>query len=53
MAFDYPFGLFKLFLYLILLCREKVIHDQHLRQLEDEMEREMQKMEDRIREKVC
>lgn len=31
--------------------KEKVIHDQHLRQLEEEMEREMQKMEDRIREK--
>lgn len=34
------------------IFREKIQHDQHLRALEDEMEREMQKMEDRIKYKV-
>lgn len=34
------------------LNREKEVHDKHLRQLEEEMEQQMQKVEERVRKQV-
>lgn len=37
---------------LMFLNREKEVHDKHLRQLEEEMEQQMQKVEERVRKQV-